>query len=92
MNNYPLRSKKRTEGRVWDLTLDSDDEAAAKYSNKKSRKCKSKSTQPNKDDATSAMQPELVASSVITIALRLHQLMKKTLKICDRDTSCRAYN
>ena len=38
MNNYPLRSKKRDEGKVWDLSIDSsDDEVAAR---KKKKRCK----------------------------------------------------
>eukprot|EP00984_Skeletonema_dohrnii_P028184 scaffold18079_cov104-Skeletonema_dohrnii-CCMP3373.AAC.3 len=68
MNNYPLRSKKRAEGQVWDLTEDSDDDMniVAKYysSNKKSR---SKNTKPTRKDcgdgATAIMKPELVTSS-----------------------------
>ena len=68
MNNYPLRSKKRAEGQVWDLTEDSDDDIVAKNysSNKKSRSCKN--TKPTRKDCgdgapTAIMKPELVTSS-----------------------------
>jgi hypothetical protein len=64
MNNYPLRSKKRAEGQVWDLTLDSsgDDDEVVKDPNKKSRR-RRKSKQTSQDDDVTATQPELVPSS-----------------------------
>ena len=63
MNNYPLRSKKRAEGHVWDLTA-SDDDIPARHSKKKSRRCNSKLPKRRTDDgANTAIQPELVKSS-----------------------------
>lgn len=68
MNNYPLRSKKRAEGKVFDLTAeDSDDDMniAAKRSNKKARRrITSKQPISTKDnDATTTIKPERVTSS-----------------------------
>ncbi len=67
MNNYPLRSKKRAEGVVFDLTAeDSDDNMniAAKRSNKKSRRrVKSKQPISTKDDDATSIKPEHVTSS-----------------------------